>query len=466
LKVLRTALTILILLSPFQVPSAPAGATSTPFRHIIVVMQENHSFDNYFGTYPTANGTLSLSIIPKLARVNGIPDHVCLNYSGACVSPHLTTTLNPQRPIEGQAVYEEDYGSDSNFATSSGPQSMVYFDYQSIPGYWDYAEEYGLADNYFAAVLSTTAPNRLMLLAGDTPVSQNYGPPPFVEYSRTILGQLAGAGVSWGYFDLMNASLDPTTLYPLNYIAGLEASRSNIRGISSLLEELGSSSGLPSVSYVNFLGRLGLTEHPPFSPTAGEAQVISVVNAIESSGYWNSTAVFVTWDEGGGFYDHVQPPKNFTLNHGFTQALEGLGQRVPLLVISPYSKQDYVSDIEMSHLSLLHFIEYNWNLPPLDGTVATSNLPLDFFNFSQSPRPPLLLGTGVSSVLSYPIPLQALPRGPNSRPQIPLVSYTLASLALAIALLAVAGAILYSRSKVQTPIRSLSPRSRKGGPAR
>jgi phospholipase C len=396
---------ILVFLLLVSFRAVPASVnTATPIQHIVVLMQENHSFDNYFGTYPDANGTLQDPTVSRLQRVNGLPSHVCLPYQGSCDSPYLTTSQSPSNPLEGQLAYEMDYGNNATgFPASSGPQSMAYFDYHSLPGYWDYAEEYGLGDNYYAPVLGTTTPNRLILLAGDTPVSANYGPPPNIAYSETALGQLDSAGVSWGYYDYLQAYAGPADAYPLNYVSGIPSrALGNIKDISDLALELALGSGLPSVSFANSLGGQRLDEHPPSSPSEGQQWAISLVNQVMRSSYWPSTAIFITWDEGGGFYDHVVPPKMFTVDHGFAYPLLGLGQRVPLLVLSPYSKENFVSSLFLSHLSLLHFIEYNWNLPALDGLVAQSNLPLDFFDFSQAPRAPIIL----SPQTTYPLSLQ------------------------------------------------------------
>jgi phospholipase C len=415
-KFLEVAL-VLILLASLRAVSASPNTTS-PIQHAIIIMQENHSFDNYFGTYPTANGTLLDSTTSQLRRINGLPGQVCLPYMGSCVSPQLGTSQTQTNPVEGQLAYEMDYANGgTGFATYSGPQSMVYFDYRSVPGYWDYAEEYGLGDNNFAPVLTTTTPNRLMILAGDTSVSANYGPPPFIPYSSTVMRQLDDASVSWGYYDYLDAYGGPSNVYPLNYISDKPPQAlSNTRNLSDLVQELASGSGLPSVSFVNSLGEPDLTEHPPFNPTTGELWTVSMVNRVMRSSYWPTTAIFVTWDEGGGSYDHVIPPREFTVNHSFPNELVGLGQRVPLLVISPYSRENFVSSTLLSHLSLLHFIEYNWNLPPLNGMVGESNLPLEFFNFSQPARAPLIL----DSPIVYPIPLQAQPSAslPN-----PVVQY-------------------------------------------
>lgn len=423
---------MITLLLLAQLPAVHASSTTTtPIQHVIVIMQENHSFDNYFGTYPTANDTLLEATTAHLEPVKGLAGSVCVPYHASCVSPHLSTSDSPLNPEEGQLIYEMDYANNgSGFANNSGPQSMVYFDYHSVAGYWDYAEEYGLGDQYFASALSTTTPNRLMILGGDTSVAANYGPPPLISYSKTVMRQLDDAGVSWGYYDYLNTSVEASNTYPLNYVSDVPSDQSKIRDTSNLLEELGSRSGLPSVSFVNSLGDFKLTEHPPFNPTLGERWVVSLVNRVMESSYWPTTSIFITWDEGGGYYDHVVPPKDFIVNHGFTQDLVGLGQRVPLLVISPYSRENFVSSIILSHLSLLHFIEYNWALQPLNELVAQSNLPLEFFNFSQAPRTPIVLG----SPDIYPIPLQSQPSALLFN--IP-ITYELLGIAVAVILLGI-----------------------------
>ncbi len=220
--------------------------------------------------------------------------------------------------------------------------------------------------------------------------------------------QLDDAGDSWGYYDYIDAYGGASNVYPLNYPSDKPSQiLTNIRTVSTLFQQLIQGARLPSVSFVNSLGRPELNEHPPLSPTVGELWVVSVINQVMKSTYWPTTAIFITWDEGGGYYDHVIPPSEFMINHTFTQPLVGLGQRVPLLTISPYARESFVSHDLLSHLSLLHFIEYNWNLTPLNGLVAKSNLPLSFFNFSQPPRAPIIL----SSPQNYPIPLQSQSSG-------------------------------------------------------
>jgi phospholipase C len=392
------------------VTEAPRSSTATPIKHVIIIMQENHSFDNYFGTYPTANGTLVTPITSQLPAVNGIPDGVCLPFLTSCISPSLTTAPDPANPREGQVVYEDDYANNgTGFPANSGEQSMVYFDYHSIPAYWDYAEEYGLADNYFAPVLGETNANRLMLLAGNSPITGDDGPPPYMPYNETVLSQLDKAGVSWRYFDWVDTNGSQSNVIPMRYISGpTPQAKSDIQDIPTFLKDLANSSALPDVSFVSSLNNRTYDEHPPSDPTTGEQWVVSLVNEVMNSSYWGSTAIFLTEDEGGGFYDHVIPPSEFSIsNANFTTPLLGLGERIPLLVISPYSREAYVSNTLMSHLSLTHFIEYNWRLPALNANIGNAALPLGFFDFSQHPRPPIILGTsGPSSMSTYPIPLQ------------------------------------------------------------
>src|SRR5712691_9733014 len=157
------AATMVFLLVMSSHAVSASSTLATPIQHVIIIMQENHSFDNSFGTYPTANCTRLDSTTSQLRHVNGLPGQVCLPYMDSCVSPHLSTSQVPSNPVEGQITYEMDYAyGGTGFATYSGLQSMVYFDHHSIAGYWDYAEEYGLGNNYFAPVLSTSTPNRLL----------------------------------------------------------------------------------------------------------------------------------------------------------------------------------------------------------------------------------------------------------------------------------------------------------------
>jgi len=378
-----------------------APQTATPFKHVIIIMMENHSFDNFFGVYPTLNQTPTSPILEEIQKP--------VNLLSMTNPPNLQRVANNSfwtaDPFEGYDAYHADWnnGSMNGFAQNSGSQSMSYFTSAQLAVEWDWAEEYGLGDMYFASYLSDTAPNRLMSLAGYTPVTGDYGPPPFISVNQTIFGELSANGISWGYY--VN---DPSgTPYPLNYFSGFSQYKDNVNGIQVFEREL-TDGGLPSVSWVMPLdgGVGGLSQHPSENVTLGETWMLGVVNSVMTSSYWNNTVIFITYDEGGGYYDQVPPP---TLDG------EQLGFRVPLIVISAFSKEDYVSNTVLNHCSLLAFIDYNWRLSPLNRFVADSNLPLDFFNFNQTYsngdliRPPLVFSNSSSFPAQPQIPFAQLP---------------------------------------------------------
>ncbi|MGC8674656.1 MAG: phospholipase C [Thermoprotei archaeon] len=401
--------------------SAQVTPTKTPIKHVIFIMKENQSFDDYFGTYPYGfNNTLANnSIVKQLSVPYGIQGNTekikVPNYPGLgwlFGYSHLKYNGGPIQvnPGEGWVDYHGDWNwaKMNGFAAYSGTQSLTYVSYQQIPYYWDYAEEYVLADNYFSPVMTETLPNRLASLCGYTPVSNDYGPPPYVPLNYTIFYQLSQGGVSWAYFQLYSTTRNPppNETYPLNAIKGFDgnpAYADNDENISVFFAEAHNGS-LPAVSFVMPFGLYGegnvpdVSEHPPANITLGQLWTVSIVNAVMKSPDWNSSVIFITWDEWGGFYDNVPPPQV----NGF-----GYGGRVPLLIISPYAKENYVDSEVMNHDSILNFIDYNWGLPYLTGWVADSGSVLNAFDFAQVPRAPIILGPGGPyAPNTYPIPLQ------------------------------------------------------------
>lgn len=175
-----------------------------------------------------------------------------------------------------------------------------------------------------------------------------------------------------------------------SYIQGINAYSNDIHSWSTLLQQL-SNGTLPAVSYVFSQDANGYDMGAPGSLLKGEVWLISLINYIESSPVWNSTAIFITWDDPGGYYDQVAPP-----------IVDGVqfGMRLPLIVVSPFSKENYISDTILSHSSILAFIDYNWNLPALNGFVSSVNLPLDFFDFNQT-RAPMTFTFGNVTLPTY-----------------------------------------------------------------
>lgn len=371
-------------------PSSTGTGTKTPIKHVVEIIMENHAFDNLFGVYPFVNGfsggnpynlTVPLNLMSLhnpsiLGQLKAIPNG----------------TYHSKNPIEGYIAYHGDWnhGKMNGFANYSGLQSMSYFTASQLAPLWDIAEQYALADNYYASVLSETSPNRLYNIAGFSPVLNDYGPPPYIPFNETIFGELQNHGVSWGYYDYNASRGSPT----LDFIQGMGQHSSQVRSWSSFYSALGNGT-IPAVSYLMPVGggETGYDMGSPENVLKGEMWLWYTMNSIMSSPVWNSTAVFLTFDEGGGFYDQASPP-----------VLAGhlLGQRIPMILISPYAKENYVSSTEMNHASMLAFIDYNWNLPALNHFVSVSNLPLDMFNFGipysngQIARSPLIFSSGAN----------------------------------------------------------------------
>ncbi|MEM3185922.1 MAG: alkaline phosphatase family protein [Conexivisphaerales archaeon] len=361
---------ILISLAITSPDNVSQAQTATPVRHVIIIMMENHSFDNFFGIYPEmSNGSYAQNI--------SVPDNLIASHHINELAPVPVGTFTTKDPTEGYIAYHKDWnnGSMNGFLYNSGPQSMTYYTSAQLAPEWDLAEQYALADMYFASQLTETAPNRLYSLAGFSTVINDYGPPPYIPFNQSIFGELTKFGISWAYY-IKQPSMGIGTL---NYFTQIGRYSGHIQSWQDFMTELYNGT-LPDVAWLMPVdgGAVGYSQGPPSNILKGELWLLYVVNAIESSPEWNSSVVFITYDEGGGYYDHVPPP----VVNG-TQ----LGERVPLIIVSPFAKEDYISNTILTHTSLLAFIDYNWKLPALNPLVANSNIPLDAFDFNLSRKP-------------------------------------------------------------------------------
>ncbi len=403
MKPVAGAVAALLVLQIIAVASGALGAapaTATPIKHVVIVMMENHSFDNLFGTYPTLNRTEPGALLSSLQR----PDDVLFAPRGVSLSQVPNGTYSTANPDE--EVYQADWnnGKMDGFAANGGSAAMTYFGPSQLAVEWDWAEEYAIADRYFASCLCMTNPNRLFSLSGyGAGLTGDAGPPPYIPANQSIFAELSNYGVSWGYYMRDPASNN----FPLNYFDGIGAYASQVRGWSSFYSALQQGT-LPSVSWVMPTGggASGIDQHPSDNVTYGQEWLLGMVDKVMRSQYWNSSAIFVTYDEGGGYYDHVPPPTLDGVQFGF---------RVPFFVISPYAKENYVSQTVMNHASSLAFIDYNWQLPALNTFVADSGLPLDMFDFNQTYaggtllRQPVLLSNSSQFPAALQVPLSDLP---------------------------------------------------------
>jgi phospholipase C len=361
--------------------------------------------------------------------------------TGACIRPFPALNNTGAQPRDlphtwNSSHYAYDHGRMDAFYDAEGtPVTFLYYDGRTIPFYWGLAERYALGDDFFSSDLSYSLPNHWSLFAGQAPESsyynlmygpglqvQNWTQPshPLLPYqrayltestaTRTVADELVGRpDLSWKYYDTA------IPLGPASYQRAISNSSAwnywnpAIGKAETYLDPLlnphwvnresffadAAAGALPNVSWV--LPDFNESDHPIAEPALGMAWVDSLVSAVERSPEWGSTAVFLTWDEYGGFYDHVPPPQIDAY---------GLGFRVPLLVISPYTPQGEIVGSLGYFESLLHFVEYRFGLASLTSRDAQAPLPLAYFDFSAAPRPPILFPP--SNASAYPGRLQAL----------------------------------------------------------
>ena len=446
---------------PGHVAGGPDGSYIVPkgihkIKHVIIVMQENRSFDSYFGTYPGAAG---------ITMKDGVPTVCVPDPRSGCQRPyHDTADVNGGGPhSEKNAVADVNAGKMDGFIRQrdaakstckladdpacrlSGPADVMgYHTGAEIPDYWTYAKDFVLQDHMFEPVKSWSLPDHLYIVSAWSAKCKNrspmscvnnivgpYGVKQFGEavHQELTTGQtsidLAWTDITWLLFthhvswasyvqtgvqpDCANDSAEtcapvrqnastPGIWNPLPLFGDVQADHQlgNVKDLSSYYAAAKAGT-LPAVSWVTPSGPD--SEHPPNSVHQGQAYVTSVVNAAMESPDWSSTAIFLAWDDWGGFYDNAVPPavdKN------------GYGLRVPAIVISPYAKRGYIDHQILSSDAYLKFIEDDFLAgarlnPKTDGRPdrrpdVREDIPIlgnieEDFNFSQPPRPPVLLPT-------------------------------------------------------------------------
>lgn len=444
-------------------PSSGLGLSSDihKIKHVVIIMQENRSFDSYFGTFPGAEG------IPMR---NGVPT-VCVPdpKTGQCVKPyHDTHDLNMGGP-HGLPDFtaDVDHGKMDGFiqqqenglknckdpnnpdcSPSGRPDVMGYHDAHEIPNYWTYAEQFVLHDHMFEPNASWSLAEHLFMLSGWSAKCTSTNPkscvnniikpdslglyplkPGQVEkkpiYAWTDLTYLLYKNhVSWAYYVADGTQPDceddssmfckpipqhaatPEIWNPLPWFVTVQQDKQlgNIQQLSSFYTAAKNGT-LPTVSWIVPNGKD--SEHPPNLISDGQVYVTGLINAIMESPDWNSTAIFLAWDDWGGFYDHVLPP---------VVDQNGYGLRVPSMVISPYAKKGYIDHQVLSFDAYLKFIEDDFLGgqridPQTDGrpdprldvreNVGILGDLLADFDFSQPPRPPLVLPTNPTSSAAH-----------------------------------------------------------------
>ncbi|MFZ0547809.1 MAG: alkaline phosphatase family protein [Candidatus Promineifilaceae bacterium] len=319
-------------------------------KHILIFIQENHTFDSMFADFPGANG-----------RNAGQRCLDALPYD----PPHSHTAA-----ISGSSATTE--------------ASNCSYKEEDIPNYWRLARTFALCDNYYSDVRGPSHPNYYMMIAGQTPIIEPPQPtdlcPDFCLDLRVLANLLDEHDITWKDYGGIFSSIE--SLYQRPEVMNFHDEQYFIDAANGTLPQV---AWLNSDFLINGYVKSG---HPPASMCGGENYAVQVLNAAMSSPQWPEMAVFLVWDDWGGFYDHVVPP-NVELWHDGT--LFRYGYRIPAIVVSPFARPGYVSHLLNSNISLMRFVEAIFDLPPLTERDANANTMLDCFDFYQEPLEPITL---------------------------------------------------------------------------
>ncbi len=379
-----------------QGKSHPNGA-QIPVEHIVVLMQENRSFDHYFQKLPEF-GQPDVDVAP--------PGFTNPDASGNPVAPfHDTQFCFVDTNHEWSGVHQQvgNGKMDGFFASNdgwhqapahgtldllSGKRAMGYYDQNDLPFYYALASEYAIADHYHASVLGPTWPNRMFMYAA---TSFGLTSNTFPEADKTLMDYLEERQVAWKVYS------SGTPGYGMFVPQFLKYREEHFVGIEEYFADAKAGT-LPQFALVE--AKLGderfnqNDEHPPAIAPLGEAFTSTVVDALAKSSNWPTSALFITYDEHGGLYDHVVPPaacppddRPLQIAAGDPVAkLDQLGVRVPMMVVSPFAKKHFVAHHVYDHTSIVRFIEAKFVIPALTNRDANAEAPWEMFDFDSPPH--------------------------------------------------------------------------------
>jgi phospholipase C len=361
---------------PDQARKAGSPEAKIPVDHILVIMQENHTFDNYFGALsdPKHYGAAVDGHQTGMSNPDG---------KGGVIPISHAQALCPADPMHAWNFMHDDWnqGANDRFVINNGPWVMQYFDDTDIPFYYGLADRFAIGDRYFSSLLGPTYPNRYYLMTGTSfgqIENDTWGKNGFTQ--KTIFEVLNKYGVSWKYYQ--NGP---------GYLAVFKdfynKNRKRVSDHDGLDKDLHDGT-LPQVAFIDFSWD-GEDEHPAEDVQVGQSLVAGKINALMNSPQWKNSVLFLTYDEGGGFWDHVAPPTACIPDaiapvlgkDSYKAQFDRYGFRVPLVAVSPFAKRHYVSHHVYDHTSILKFIETKYNLPALSMRDANADGLLDMFDF-------------------------------------------------------------------------------------
>ena len=376
-------------------PNLPTGTDTIPkIKHIVVLMMENHSYDNRLGMLkrPGADGFL----IGKDGKPTATNPYANGDIQHAFRMP-TTCQLNGH-PAQDWVASHVQYAKgrlDGFVKSGSGPVSMGYWQWADQPFYYSLAKLFPIADRYFCSLLGQTDPNRRYLISATSlgMVSDDIGQVNEYPKNGTIFDRLDHAKISWrNYY----STLPTSALYLPLFIKNAGKKVINIKHFFTDA----ASGKLPGFSLVD-PGFTKMSEENPQNVAAGEQFAAKVINAVMSGPGWAHTLLIWTYDEHGGYYDHVPPPRTVAPDNiapkvpkgqskyeGFTR----LGFRVPFAIVSPWARPKYVSHQVFDHSSICALVEAKWNLPAMTFRDANANVMLDMLDLSKPAfaKPPKL----------------------------------------------------------------------------
>ncbi len=365
----------------------PIGVANSPITHLIILMMQNHSLDNLFGTFPGANGLNAT-----------LPSYHQVDAAGKTVSPTPITSLTTPDLNHNQRTYAAswDNGLMDKFAFTNGDLAMQYYN-SSLSGLttnnkpygiqtlWNYAQQYALADNFYMSAMNSEPAQELYMVAATVHDNTTASALPFydpcsaVEQQSSVGGtiaapltetnvgdQLTAKQISWAYAEMnfVNSQNGTCTDYvpqeePFQYFTSTENSEHTQNFTLASFDSMLTSGTLPSVYWIQPDGANDM--HPGGGNILDGIEFVdNIVQAVKNSSEWQNTAIIVLFDESGGWYDHVPPPQLSGNIYG--PGGQGFGMRVPVMIISPYAKTNYISHQQMDFVSILRFIQWNWNL--------------------------------------------------------------------------------------------------------
>lgn len=402
----------------------PPPIPDHPIKHIIVMLQENRTFDNYFGVL----GAYRASKVPGASPsdIDGFnPNTALKTKTGKLVKPYHYQTvcmendnfawneshidMDLQSPdtfmntdFTGAKFLMDKFTQTVNTTTKdpNGTRQMGHYDQTDLPYYYELATQFATSDRFFSSVPSNTIPNRMYMFTGTSfghTVNATPGAGGWTQ--ETIFRALNDAGVSWRYYyQDSDIYLSDFADY---YRSDIKPKVYNISNWYSVLASPTADDDLPQVVFIERAGATGLDEHPDNNVQSGAALVQKIVSALMNSAAWQSSVFVLTYDEGGGLYDHVPPfqvppPDDIApiLKSGDVKGKFNLsGFRVPLMVVSPWVKPHFVSHKPRELTSILKLIESTFDVPPLTKRDASADDMSEFFDFTQPPvwtKPPSL----------------------------------------------------------------------------